>query len=157
MAALGIDLGTTYSVVAALDAQGIPHVITNREGDFLTPSVVYFDGETPVVGSAAAAAGALSPYDCVELVKRHIGDGSWRCVTDGGTYYTAEQVSAMLLRRLAVDARTSLDEPCSEVVITVPAYFDDARRRATADAGIIAGLDVLRIVNEPTAAALAYG
>ncbi|HEX3732054.1 MAG TPA: Hsp70 family protein, partial [Mycobacteriales bacterium] len=157
MAALGIDLGTTYSVVAALDAHGIPQVIANREGEILTPSVVYFDGESPLVGSAAAAAGALSPYDCVELVKRHIGDGSWRCVTAGGNYYTAEQVSAMVLRRLAVDARTRLDEPCSEAVITVPAYFDDARRRATADAGIIAGLDVLRIVNEPTAAAVAYG
>lgn len=157
VSAVGIDLGTTYSVVAAVDASGTPQVLRNREGDYLTPSVVFFDGEAPMVGAAAAAAGALRPHDYIELVKRSIGDADWRCVTAQGTSYGAEEISAMLLRRLVDDAAQQLGRSCSEVVITVPAYFDDARRRATADAGIIAGLDVLRIVNEPTAAALAYG
>ncbi len=157
MPSVGIDLGTTYSVVAAIGSSGTPQVLCNREGDYLTPSVVFFDGEAPLVGAAAVAAGAMKPQDCIELVKRNIGDASWRCVTEQGTSYGAEEISAMLLRRLADDAEQQLGQPCSEVVITVPAYFDDARRRATADAGIIAGLDVLRIVNEPTAAALAYG
>ncbi len=157
VSAVGIDLGTTYSVVAAVGPSGTPQVLRNREGDYLTPSVVFFDGETPVVGAAAVAAGVIDPQDCVELVKRHIGDAGWRCVTAQGTSYAAEEISAMLLRRLVGDAGQQLGKPCSEVGVTVPAYFDDARRRATADAGIIAGLDVLQIVNEPTAAALAYG
>ncbi len=154
---LGIDLGTTYSVVAAIDAAGVPRVLDNRDGESLTPSVVYFDGEKPIIGSAAVVAGGVTPQNCIELVKRHIGDTSWKHCTISGTQYTAEQISAILLRRLADDAALALGQPCSEVVITVPAYFDDARRRATADAGIIAGLDVLSVLNEPTAAALAYG
>ncbi|MGH3546216.1 MAG: Hsp70 family protein, partial [Mycobacteriales bacterium] len=154
---MGIDLGTTYSVVAAVDVSGAPRVLPNREGGYLTPSVVFFDGEDAVVGADAAAAALTQPADCVELVKRSIGDANWRCVTARGLSYSAEEISAMLLRRITADAARQLGSPCSEVVITVPAYFDDARRRATADAGIIAGLDVLAIVNEPTAAALAYG
>ncbi len=167
MTALGIDLGTTYSVVAVMDAdtsaehsttrRAGPRVLPNRDGETLTPSVVYFNGEDPVVGTPAKLAAALAPPDCVELVKRHMGDPSWRFDTAGGTTYTAEEISALILQRLSRDADSALDTPCREAVITVPAYFDDARRRATTDAGIIAGLDVLGVINEPTAAALAFG
>ncbi len=157
MVAVGIDLGTTYSAVAAVDLAGRPVILPNADGDPTTPSVVYFDGEHPCVGLAARRAATVAPQECVEFVKRHIGDPAWRFETAAGTAYTAEQISALILRRLADDASAALGQPCSEAVITVPAYFDDARRRATADAGRIAGLDVLRVLNEPTAAALAFG
>lgn len=172
MPAIGIDLGTTYSAAAIVDdapslamlasdgasiAKLTARVIPNAAGEFTTPSVVYFDVEQPVVGAAAKLAATIAPADCIDLVKRHMGDPSWRFVTSAGTTYTAEQVSALILRRLMVDAQAALGEPCHEAVITVPAYFDDVRRRATANAGVIAGFDVLRILNEPTAAALAFG
>jgi len=157
VAAIGIDLGTTYSAVAAVGPDGESTVLPNREGSSVTPSVVCFQGERPLVGMAARRAVSVGAGECVEFVKRHMADPSWRFVTERGTAYTAEQISALILRRVAEDAATALDEPCREAVITVPAYFDDARRRATADAAHIAGLDVLRIVNEPTAAALAFG
>jgi molecular chaperone DnaK len=157
MVAVGIDLGTTFSAVAAVDLSGRPAILPSAEGESTTPSVVYFDGETPVVGVAAKRAATVAPQECVEFVKRSIGDPAWRFETAGGTAYTAEQISALILRRLADDASTALGQPCHQAVITVPAYFDDARRRATADAGRIAGLDVLRVLNEPTAAALAFG
>ncbi|MCW2503506.1 MAG: hypothetical protein JWO79_1790 [Actinomycetia bacterium] len=157
MTAVGIDLGTTYSAVAAVDSSGQPVLLAGADGDPVTPSVVCFDGETPIVGRAARVAAARSPHECVELVKRHIGEPSWRFETALGTAYTAEQISALILRKLARDAGAALGRPVREAVITVPAYFDDARRRATADAGRIAGLDVLRVLNEPTAAALAFG
>lgn len=157
MVAVGIDLGTTFSAVAAVDLAGRPRILENADGEPTTPSVVYFDGEHPQVGLAAKRAATVAPQECVEFVKRHIGDPSWRFETEAGTTYTAEQISALILRRVADDAAAALGQPCNEAVITVPAYFDDARRRATADAGRIAGLDVLRILNEPTAAALAFG
>jgi molecular chaperone DnaK len=157
MAAVGIDLGTTFSAVAAINAAGHPTVLANADGETMTPSVVCFDGERPVVGRAAKLAAAAAPLECVELVKRHIGEPAWRFETALGTPYTAEQISALILRQLARDAAVALGHAVQEAVITVPAYFDDARRRATADAGRIAGLDVLRVLNEPTAAALAFG
>jgi len=157
MVAVGIDLGTTFSAVAVVDLAGRPAILPNADGEPTTPSVVYFDGEAPHVGLAAKRAATIAPQECVEFVKRHVGDPAWRFETARGTAYTAEQISALILRRLAEDASAALGQPCGEAVITVPAYFDDARRRATADAGRIAGLDVLRVLNEPTAAALAFG
>jgi molecular chaperone DnaK len=155
--AIGIDLGTTFSAAATVAPTGEPYVLRNREGVSTTPSVVCFVGEKPLVGESARRATTITPAECVEFVKRHMGDPTWKFHTREGTRYTAEQVSALILRRIADDAEEALGVPCSEAVITVPAYFDDARRTATADAGRIAGLDVLRVLNEPTAAALAFG
>jgi molecular chaperone DnaK len=156
--AVGIDLGTTYSSVAIMRPEGRPSTIINREGETLTPSVVLFgDDDQVLVGSTARRAAATMPADCAQFVKRQMGDPHWRFVDSRGREYRAEEVSALLLRRLVEDAELGLGEPVRDVVITVPAYFDDARRRATLDAGEIAGLRVLRLINEPTAAAIAYG
>jgi molecular chaperone DnaK len=154
---LGIDLGTTNSAVAVLNVHGVAEMIPNREGEYTTPSVVYFDGETPVVGSTARHSAVLEPLNVVQSVKRHMGDSAWAFVTENGTSYSAEEISAMILRRLREDAEAVCGETFTHAVITVPAYFSDAQRRATKDAGRIAGLEVPRIINEPTAAALAYG
>ncbi|MBM7784483.1 Hsp70 family protein [Tenggerimyces flavus] len=155
--AVGIDLGTTFSAVARVNALGKPELIPNRECEKLTPSVVYFAGETPVVGTMAKRSVQASPLDVVEFVKRSMGDPSWRFETEAGTQYRPEEISALILKRLKVDAERVLGDEVTDAVITVPAYFDDAPRRATIDAGTIAGLNVRRILNEPTAAALAYG
>lgn len=155
--AVGIDLGTTYSAVAVVRAEGKPGLVINREGETLTPSVVLFSDDQVLVGSTARRAAATMPADCAQFVKRQMGDPHWRFVDSRGREYRAEEVSALLLRRLAEDAEMALGESVRDVVITVPAYFDDARRRATLDAGEIAGLRVLRLINEPTAAAIAYG
>lgn len=155
--AVGIDLGTTFSAVAKVNAFGKPELIPNREGEKLTPSVVYFAGESPVVGTMAKRSVQASPLDVVEFVKRSMGDPSWRFETAAGTQYRPEEISALILKRLKVDAERVLGAEVTDAVITVPAYFDDAPRRATIDAGTIAGLNVRRILNEPTAAALAYG
>ncbi len=157
MVAAGIDLGTTFSAIAVVDLLGRPGMVPNADGELTMPSIVCFDGEEPSVGMAARRAAVMAPQESVEFVKRHIGDPAWRFETAAGTSYTAEQISALILRRLVDDASVALGHPCDQAVITVPAYFDDARRRATADAGRIAGIDVLRILNEPTAAALAFG
>jgi molecular chaperone DnaK len=154
---LGIDLGTTYSAVAVLDEAGTPTIIPNREGDRITPSVVLFDGDQPVVGKVAREAAASSPLNVIEFVKRQMGNPSWRFVTEGGNQFTAEEISALILKRLQEDAEAHLGESVTDAVITVPAYFSDSQRQSTVDAGRIAGLNVVRIVNEPTAAALAYG
>ncbi|HEY8473921.1 MAG TPA: Hsp70 family protein [Natronosporangium sp.] len=156
--AVGIDLGTTYSSVAIMRPEGRPSTIINREGETLTPSVVLFaEDDQVLVGSTARRAAATMPADCAQFVKRHMGDPHWRFIDSRGREYRAEEVSALVLRRLAEDAELALGEPIRDVVITVPAYFDDARRKATLDAGEIAGLRVLRLINEPTAAAIAYG
>lgn len=155
--AVGIDLGTTYSAVAVARPEGKPQLVINREGETLTPSVVLFADDQVLVGSTARRAAVTMPADCAQFVKRQMGDPNWRFVDSRGREYRAEEVSALLLRRLVEDAEMSLGEPVRDVVITVPAYFNDARRRATLDAGEIAGLRVLRLVNEPTAAAIAYG
>ncbi|KPC77548.1 hypothetical protein ADL26_02060 [Thermoactinomyces vulgaris] len=154
---VGIDLGTTYSAIAIVNKYGKPEMLANREGERITPSVVLFDGADVVVGSIAKRTAVASPFNVVQFVKRQIGDKTWKFQTDNHDDFTPEEISAMILRRLKEDAETLLDEKIEDAVITVPAYFDDAQRKATQDAGRIAGLNVLRIINEPTAAALAYG
>ncbi|MDQ3897208.1 MAG: Hsp70 family protein, partial [Actinomycetota bacterium] len=153
--AVGIDLGTTNSVVAALEA-GEPVVIPNAEGGRTTPSVVGFAkaGEV-LVGEVAKRQAITNPDRTIRSVKRHMGT-SWTVDVDGKSY-RPQEISARILQKLKRDAEAYLGEPVTQAVITVPAYFDDAQRQATKEAGQIAGLDVQRIVNEPTAAALAYG
>jgi molecular chaperone DnaK len=154
--AVGIDLGTTNSVVAVLEA-GEPVVIPNSEGARTTPSVVGFskNGEI-LVGEVAKRQAITNPDRTVRSVKRHMGDKSWAVDIDGKAW-TAQEVSAQILAKLKRDAESYLGDSVAQAVITVPAYFDDAQRQATNEAGKIAGLEVLRIINEPTAAALAYG
>ncbi|MEU4407310.1 Hsp70 family protein [Streptosporangium sp. NPDC023963] len=154
---IGIDLGTTYCAMAALTVGGLPEIIPNREGERITPSVVLFQGEIVIVGSQAKRSAASAPQDTVQFVKRHMGEKSILYTTDGGEDFRPEQISALILRRLKEDAELHFGEPVDQAVITVPAYFDDARRTATRDAGTIAGFEVLRVLNEPTAAAIAYG
>ena len=154
---VGIDLGTTYCAVAVADRSGSPSIVRNREGENITPSVVMFQGDTVVVGSQAKRSAATAPDHVVQFVKRYMGETNPVYHSESGTPYRPEEISALLLKRLKEDAEIMLGEPVEQAVITVPAYFDDARRKATQDAGRLAGLEVLRIVNEPTAAALAYG
>ena len=153
--AVGIDLGTTNSVVAVLEG-GDPVVIANAEGSRTTPSVVAFakDGEV-LVGEVAKRQAITNPGRTIRSVKRHMGSG-WKQAIDGKDY-TAQEISARTLQKLKRDAEAYLGTGVDQAVITVPAYFDDAQRTATKEAGQIAGLEVLRIINEPTAAALAYG
>ena len=152
---IGIDLGTTNSVVAVMEG-GKPTVIANAEGSRTTPSIVGFSktGEK-LVGQLAKRQAILNPDKTIASIKRHMGEDYK--VNIEGKDYTPQEISAMILRKLADDASNYLGEKVTSAVITVPAYFNDAQRQATKDAGKIAGLDVLRIVNEPTAAALAYG
>ena len=174
---LGIDLGTTNSAMAVLEG-GEPTIIVNAEGDRTTPSVVGFraDGDR-IVGKAAKNQAVTNPVNTVFSIKRFMGRKfdevqseiktvpyKVKAGTDGravveieGVDYTPEQISAMTLAKMKADAEKYLGEPVTDAVITVPAYFNDAQRQATKDAGKIAGLNVQRIVNEPTAAALAYG
>src|ERR687897_15946 len=153
--AVGIDLGTTNSVVAVLEA-GDPVVIPNAEGSRTTPSVVAFSkGGEVLMGEVAKRQAITNPDRTVRSVKRHMGT-SWKIDIDGKAY-TAQEISARTLQKLKRDAEAYLGDTVSQAVITVPAYFDDAQRTATKEAGQIAGLEVLRIINEPTAAALAYG
>jgi molecular chaperone DnaK len=154
---VGIDLGTTYSAISIVNQYGKPEVLTNREGERITPSVVLFDGDDPIVGSIAKRSAVANPFNVIQFVKRQIGDKGWKFRTENAEVYTPEEISAMILRRLKEDAETLLGEQIEDAVVTVPAYFDDAQRKATQDAGRIAGINVLRIINEPTAAALAYG
>ena len=152
---IGIDLGTTNSVVAVMEG-GEPTVITNSEGSRLTPSVVGFSktGER-LVGELAKRQAISNPENTVASIKRHMGESY--TVKIEGKDYTPQEISAMILQKLKEDAESYLGEKVTQAVITVPAYFSDSQRQATKDAGKIAGLDVLRIINEPTAAALAYG
>jgi molecular chaperone DnaK len=152
---LGIDLGTTYSVVAHLDAHGRPVSIPNAAGDLLTPSVVLFDDAGPVVGKEAVLAAAMEPDKVVACVKREMGAKAYHKKINGESL-PPEVISSLILRSLKADAERKL-APVSQAVITVPAYFDESRRRATMDAGRLAGLEVLDIINEPTAAAIAFG
>ena len=152
---IGIDLGTTNSCVAVLEG-GEPVVITNPEGARTTPSVVAFSktGEL-IVGRAAKNQAIMNPEGTVSSIKREMGTD--HRVTINGKSYSPQQISAFILQKLKSDAEAYLGEPVTQAVITVPAYFSDAQRQATKDAGKIAGLEVLRIINEPTAASLAYG
>ncbi len=153
--AVGIDLGTTNSVVAVLEG-GEPTVIANAEGSRTTPSVVAFakSGEV-LVGEVAKRQAVTNVDHTISSVKRHMGT-DWTASIEGKDY-TPQEISARILGKLKTDAESYLGEPVTDAVITVPAYFNDAQRQATKDAGQIAGLNVLRIINEPTAAALAYG
>ena len=153
---IGIDLGTTNSVVSVMQG-GEPTVITNPEGSRITPSVVGFtkDGQR-LIGQLAKRQAVSNPDRTIKSIKRHMGEKDYKVTIDGKSY-TPPEISAMILQKLKADAEAYLGESVSQAVITVPAYFNDSQRQATKDAGKIAGLDVLRIVNEPTAAALAYG
>ena len=152
---IGIDLGTTNSCVAVMEG-GEPVVITNPEGARTTPSVVAFakNGER-MVGQIAKRQAVVNPDRTIISIKRKMGTNEK--VTIDGKSYTPPEISAMILQKLKADAEAYLGEPVTQAVITVPAYFNDSQRQATKDAGRIAGLEVLRIVNEPTAASLAYG
>ena len=153
--AVGIDLGTTNSVVSVLEG-GEPTVIPNAEGARTTPSVVAFakNGEV-LVGEVAKRQAVTNVDRTIRSVKRHMGT-TWSVDIDGKAY-TSQEISARVLQKLKRDAEAYLGDVVSDAVITVPAYFNDAQRQATKEAGEIAGLNVLRIINEPTAAALAYG
>ena len=153
---IGIDLGTTNSVVSVMEG-GEPVVITNPEGSRITPSVVGFtkDGQR-LVGRLAKNQAVSNPDRTIASIKRHMGEGNYHVTIDGKNY-TPPEISAMILQKLKSDAEAYLGETVTQAVITVPAYFNDSQRQATKDAGKIAGLEVLRIINEPTAAALAYG
>ena len=159
--AIGIDLGTTNSAIAVVRPDGRPEILKNREGAATTPSVVLFQdfggGDEPLVGEQAKRQAGINPTDVVQHVKRYMGDASWRFDSESGAQYSPEEVSAIVLKRLKEDAELALGASVTDAVITVPAYFDDSRRIATKHAGQIAGLNVLRVLNEPTAAALSYG
>ena len=153
--AIGIDLGTTFSAVARLDQRGQPATLANAEGDRVTPSVVLFDGEEVVVGKEALKALATENERVAECSKRDIGHRVFHKVFEG-KQYPPEVIEAWILNKLRIDTMGQIG-PVSKVVITVPAYFDEVRRKATQDAGYMAGFEVLDIINEPTAAALAFG
>jgi molecular chaperone DnaK len=154
-ATIGIDLGTTNSCMAAMEG-GRVTIIPNAEGERTTPSVVAFSKEGErLVGSIAQRQAVVNPDRTISSVKRHMG-GKWKARVDGKSF-TPQEISAMILRKMRRDAEQYLGRDVTDAVITVPAYFDDSQRQATKDAGRIAGLNVLRIINEPTSAALAYG
>lgn len=155
-AAVGIDLGTTFSAIAYVNEHGIPEVLSNAEGDRITPSVILFEDADVIVGTYAKQAATVYPDQVVEFVKRHMGEDreifSWK-----GRDFTPEELSHFILAKLKHDAELRLGVPVDRAVITVPAYFNDKQRRATLRAGRMAGLEVLALLNEPTAAAFAYG
>ncbi len=153
--AIGIDLGTTFSVAAHLDNQGRPWTVSNAEGDLTTPSVVFFDKTATIVGKEASKAAEFEPDRVARFVKRSMGDQRFALLANTRSL-RPEVVQALILRKIKQDAERKLG-PVGHVVITVPAYFNEPRRKATQDAGHLAGLDVLDIINEPTAAALAFG
>ncbi len=154
-AAIGIDLGTTFSVIAKLDDLGRPVTIPNSEGDNITPSVIFLEEGNPVVGKEAVKALATDADQVAMCAKRDLGSRFFHQEL-GGRQYPPEALQAWVLNKLRLDAEKQVGR-CEKVVITVPAYFDEVRRKATQDAGYIAGLDVLDIINEPTAAAVAFG
>ncbi|QSG12159.1 Chaperone DnaK (HSP70) [Halapricum desulfuricans] len=152
---LGIDLGTTNSAFAVMEG-GDPEIIVNSEGERTTPSVVAFDDGEQLVGKPAKNQAVKNPEQTVQSIKRHMGEDDYTVELDGDEY-TPEQVSAMILQKIKRDAEEYLGDEIEKAVITVPAYFNDRQRQATKDAGEIAGFEVERIVNEPTAASMAYG
>lgn len=153
----GVDLGTTYSCISHVDQYGRPEIITNIDNEATTPSVVLFDaGDQVVVGKQAKRQARITPDSVASLVKRFMGDKDWRFIAHGKEW-SAPAVSGIILKALASDAERNLGETVSDVVITVPAYFGDEERKSTKQAGEYAGLNVVVIINEPTAAAFAYG
>ena len=156
--AIGIDLGTTFCAVSHIDAYGKPQIIPNAENERITPSVILFDGTNVIVGTLAKNNSVAEVERIVDFVKREIGKPKEQFNREfGGKIYSAEELSALILMKLKSDAEKYLKQPVTDAVITVPAYFNDAERTATITAGQVAGLNVLQLVNEPTAAALAYG
>ena len=153
-ATIGIDLGTTFSAMAVLEG-GKPVIVSNVEGTRTTPSVVHVKDDEVIVGQVARNQAIVDPSHTIRSIKRKMGSNEK--VEVGGKEYTPEQISAMILQKLKRDAEAYLGQPVNNAVVTVPAYFNDAQRQATKNAGEIAGLNVLRIINEPTAASLAYG
>src|SRR3989339_305033 len=153
-ATIGIDLGTTFSAVAVLEG-GKPVIISNAEGTRTTPSVVHVKDDEIIVGQIARNQAIVDPSHTIRSIKRKMGTSEK--IEIDGKEYTPEEISAMILQKIKRDAEAYLGQPVKNAVITVPAYFNDAQRQATKNAGEIAGLNVLRIINEPTAAALAYG
>ena len=154
---VGIDLGTTFSAIAVLNEHGRPEIIPNREGKRTTPSVIFFEDDgNPIVGEEARNQAIIAPRRTVRFVKREMGNPSFRYDLDGKEFFP-EDLSALILKKLKADAEAHLGCSVTKAVISVPAYFKDAQREATRQAGVIAGLEVARIINEPTAAALAYG
>ncbi|MCA1686682.1 MAG: Hsp70 family protein, partial [Planctomycetia bacterium] len=153
---VGIDLGTTNSVAATRNAYGRPEVIANRDGQNVTPSVIYFGADPPAVGQEAREWARLGNDGVASFFKPHMGSPNYS-LRFHGVDFAATDLSALVLRRLKEDAEARLGQEVDRAVITVPAYFGDAQRKATIYAGTMAGLRVLRIINEPTAAALAYG
>jgi len=154
--AVGIDLGTTYSAVAIVDEYGKPIILKNADGQITTPSVVFFDPPNFVVGETALQSTITDHDRVIQFVKRFMGQPGYRVHIEG-TNYSPEFVSALILRKIVQDAEVELGDDIDQAVITVPAYFTEAQRHATIEAGELAGLKVLRIINEPTAAALSYG
>ncbi len=156
--AIGIDLGTTFCAVSHIDPYGKPQIIPNSENERITPSVILFDGTSVIVGTLAKNNSVAEAERIVDFVKREMGKPKEQFNREiGGNIYSAEELSALILRKLKADAEKYLKTTVTDAVITVPAYFNDAERMATITAGQLAGLNVLQLVNEPTAAALAYG
>lgn len=154
---IGIDLGTTFSCMAYINDNGQPVVIPNAEGKNITPSTVLFEDGSTIVGEEAKNQSIIEPVNCEQFVKRHMGERDYQFSTDDGEKYSPEAISAIILSKMKADAEKHLGESVDGAVITVPAYFNEAQRKATMDAGKIAGLNVIGIINEPTAAALAFG
>jgi len=154
--AVGIDLGTTYSAVSCVDEYGKPMVVKNSDGQTTTPSVIFIDPPNYVVGDVALQSTMTDPHKVVQFIKRFMGVVDYR-VNIGEYSFSPEFISSILLRKLVQEAEESLGEEIGSAVITVPAYFTESQRHATYEAGVLAGLNVLRIINEPTAAALSYG
>ena len=156
--AVGIDLGTTFSAVSHIDPYGKPQIIANSDSERITPSVILFDGNQVIVGTIAKNSAVAEPEKIVDFIKREIGKSKDQFHREfDGKKYSAEELSALILKKLKVDAEKYLKMPVTDAVITVPAYFNDSERTATITAGRLAGLNVLQIINEPTAAALGYG
>ena len=154
---IGIDLGTTHSAMAVVDETGRPKIIMNSEGNSTTPSVVLFRDEEVVVGRRAKRAIIAEPHNVADVTKRHMCQPEWEFTDNKKKTHRPEEISALILKKLKQDAEKQLGEEVNEAVITVPAYFQDMERNRTKTAGELAGLKVLRIINEPTAAAIAYG
>src|SRR5947209_11754973 len=155
---VGIDLGTTYCAIAHIDNYGKPQIIPNTETERITPSVIFFDGTNVIVGTVAKNNAVAEPEKIVDFVKREIGKPKDQFHREfGGKIYSAEELSALIMRKLKADAEKYLEQTVTDAVITVPAYFNDAERTATITAGQLAGLNLLQINHEPTAAAVAYG
>lgn len=155
---VGIDLGTTFSAVAYIDEKGNPQVVPNSDGNNITPSAVLFDEGNPVVGDEAKKGGKFNPGCYADFIKRHMGDKNFVFHDESSdSYYKPEDISAMILRKLKLDTESYLADTIAGAVITVPAYFTDLQRQSTKDAAEIAGIPLLALINEPTAAAIAFG